>query len=384
MHHWTWRKPATVAAVLLGTLAFAACGGDDDDSGGSSAANTTNNSAPATTGGNDAVAAATKIADEASADIPYEGPTSGPAPQEGKSIAAITCAAAASGCVRGANGVKEAGKELGWNVRVLDGQGQASGQNAAIQQAVSQKVDGIVLIAIDAASVNQGMAAAKKAGIPVVSLQADNEVGDGPNQVTAEPTSGSKRAGESLAAWAIKDSGGKAKVATLSTTELAVTRNRKDAFSEQIAKCADCDVVKDETYLLSSAIKDVPLKVSSMLQANPDLQYLFVDVGQYGGLAAQAIQASGKDVKVLSVDCNPDDLENIKKDSPVAACAGHALETAGFAGVAALNNAFAGESTDGFVIPTKLIDKSNLPTTSTWRGDFDPAVEYGKLWGTAS
>ena len=372
----TRRTAAAAAAVVLGSLALAACGGDDESGGGSG-------ESASSGGGNASVEAAQKIVDESSADIAFKGPTEGPKPASGKSLAVVTCAAAASGCVRVATGVKEAGKLLGWNVRVLDGQGQAAGQNSAIQQAVSQGVDGIVLVAIDAKSVNQGMAAAKSKDIPVVSIQADNEVGTGTGQVFAEPDSGSKVAGSSLGAWTVVDSGGKAKAATLSTTELVVTRNRADSFKAEVEKCDGCEVVKQETYLLSSAIKDVPLKVSSMLQANPDMQYLFVDVAQYGALAAQAIQSAGKDVKVLSVDCNPDDLEAIRGgNSPVKACAGHALETGGWAAVGALNLALNGETdASEFVVPTKLIDKDNAPEGDLWRGDFDPAAEYGKLWG---
>jgi ribose transport system substrate-binding protein len=373
----TRRKAAAAAAVVLGSLALAACGGDDDSGGGSG------ESASAGSGGSGAsVDAAQKVVDESSSDIAFKGPAEGPEPESGKSLAVVTCAAAASGCVRVATGVEEAGKLIGWKVRVLDGQGQASGQNNAIQQAVSQGVDGIVLVAIDAKSVNQGLAAARSKDIPVVSIQADNEVGTGAGQVFAEPDSGSKVAGSALGAWTVVDSGGKAKAATLSTTELVVTRNRADSFKAEVEKCDGCEIVKQETYLLSSAIKDVPLKVNSMLQANPDMQYLFVDVAQYGALAAQAIQSAGKDVKVLSVDCNPDDLEAIRGDSPIKACAGHALETGGWAAVGALNLAFHGEAdASEFVVPTKLIDKDNVPDGELWRGDFDPAAEYGKLWG---
>jgi len=375
-----WRSAAAVG-MAVGALAFAACGSDDDSD--TTAATTGGGEASATTVSEGSAGDATAIVEEATADIAYEGPTSGPAPEPDKQIAVIPCAAAASGCVRVADGATEAAKQIGWKVRTLDGQGQASTQNSAIQQAVSQGVDGIVLVAIDSSSVSQGLAAAKQANIPVVSIQADNEVGEGANAVTAEPASGSTRAGEALGAFAVADSDGAAKVATLSTTELAVTRNRTDAFIEQVEACEGCEVVKQETYLLSSAIKDVPLKVSSMLQANPDIEYLFVDVGQFGALATQAIDQAGKDVKVLSVDCNPDDIENIANDTANVACAGHALETGGYAALAALNFAFADETAaaEELVVPTKLITADNLPSEPVWKGDFDPTEAYAELWG---
>ena len=359
---------ARVATALCGAslLLVAACGGADDSKDSVSTSD----------------APAAEIVDRATSDIPFEGPETSPAPTSDATIAIIECAAAAAGCVRVASGVQDAGDLLGWEVKVLDGQGQASGQNAAIQQAVSQGVDGIILAAFNSEAVSQGMTAAENAGIPVVSVEAGNPVGDGPTDVYAEPDTGAVAAGEMLAALVATDSDGKAKVATLTTDEVPVTVQRHDAFMDQIDKCTGCEVLEEQNYLLSTAIKDVPLKVKSILQANPDLQYLFVDIGQYGALAVQAIDEAGSDVKVVSVDCNADDLANIESGDTQLGCAAHGLESGGWAGVGALVFALGDEETaDDFVVPTKLIVKDNLPDGDIWQGDFDPEDAYGQLWG---
>ncbi|WP_100810002.1 MULTISPECIES: sugar ABC transporter substrate-binding protein [unclassified Microbacterium] len=362
---------AIAATAVIAALVFSGCSSSSPDA------------SPETPQGSEGVSQdMIDLVAQASGEIGFEGPASSPGIVPDQSIAVITCAAAAAGCVRVAEGVKAAGELVGWSVSELDGQGQAAGQNSAILQAVSQGVDGIVLVAIDSSSVSQGMSAAADAGIPVVSVQADNVVGNAPTDVYAEPVSGSLRAGEALGAYAVVESDATAKVATLSTDELAVTRNRTAGFVEQIDACSGCEVVDTQNYLLSKAVTDVPLLVSSMLQSHPDLDYIFVDIGQFGALTAQAIQSAGSEAEVLSVDCNPDDIVLIRDGAGQSACAANALGAGGWAAVAALNFAIAGEPTpEGLVVPTKLITVDNLPDTDEWAGDFDLAAEYGAFWG---
>lgn len=323
------------------------------------------------------------LVESASADSTFNAPANSVDIVPDQTIAVIQCAAANSGCIRVSDGVVEAAELVGWNVVELDGQGQASGQNTAVMQAVSQGVDGIILAAFDSGSISQGMAAAAEAGIPVVSLLGDNVVGDGPTDVFAEPDSGSEKAGAVLGAFAVVESDGAAKVATLSTDELIVTRNRTENFVDQIEACNGCEIVDQQNYLISNALTDVPLIASSIIQNNPDLDYIFVDIGQFGAMTAAAIEQSGSDAQVLSVDCNPEDIVLLRDGKPQAACAAHALEAAGFAGVAALNYALAGESSAPaeLEVPTKLVTPNNLPAEDLWTGDFDLAAEYKNFWG---
>jgi ribose transport system substrate-binding protein len=361
-----------VAALMLAVTA--ACSSGSPSSSGGSGGSSGDSAA--------AVSAAQGEVDKASAPATFIGPSSTPPPPPGKTVAVVECAAAASGCVRGAEGVKQAAELLGWTVKVFDGQGQAAAQNTAVQQAISQGVDGIVLLAIPSANISSSMTAARSANIPVVSIEADNKVGTTGTDVFGEPDSGSKVGGKSLGAFVIADSQGKANVAVLHTTEFPSTVNRTDSFTEELKTCSTCTVSATQTYLLSSAISSVPLQVSSILQANPQVNYMFVDIGQFGALAVKSIQAARKNVKVVSVDCNPDDIQAIRTGTVQAACAANALETSGYAALDDLIRAFTNNPpSDQLVVPTKLLVKSNLPATDTWTGDFDPTQAYGKLWG---
>lgn len=365
------KRPTLAFTALVSlTMALTGCGSSD--------------SADETSSDEDssaAVSAAQEIVDTHTADVTFVGPDATPEAPSDKTIGVVVCAAAASGCVRVADGVEAAAELLDWSVRVFDGEGLASSQNTAVQQAISQGVDGIVLVAIPSANISQAMAAARDADVPVVSVEADNIVGDSGTDVFAEPASGSTQAGEDLGAFVVSDSDGEANVAILHTTEFPSTVNRYESFVEQLEACSTCTISEEQTYLLSSAITDIPLQVSSILQANPDVNYIFVDIGQFGALAVQAIESANKDVKIVSVDCNPDDIENIRDGGAQAACAAHGLETGGYAAIDELIRALAGEPASGeTVVPTKLILASNVPDGDTWTGDFDPDEAYGALW----
>lgn len=68
--------------------------------------------------------------------------------------------------IRGATKIAE---ENGWEVKVTDTQGNADQANAAMSTYATQGVDGILTLVFPATAVGSGLAAAKSAGVPVIS-----------------------------------------------------------------------------------------------------------------------------------------------------------------------------------------------------------------------
>src|SRR5271163_790899 len=77
------------------------------------------------------------------------------------------------------DGAKEAADKAGAQLVIFNANNQATAQNSAIEDYIAQKVDGIVLVAIDVNGVKPAISAAKKAGIPVVAI--DARIPDGDN-----------------------------------------------------------------------------------------------------------------------------------------------------------------------------------------------------------
>jgi ribose transport system substrate-binding protein len=81
---------------------------------------------------------------------PWNGPISGPTGQRNKSILYVSADQKNDGAHGVGQGAAEAAKVIGWNFRLIDGQGTVSGRRDALMQAASLKPDGIILGTVDA------------------------------------------------------------------------------------------------------------------------------------------------------------------------------------------------------------------------------------------
>ena len=75
---------------------------------------------------------------------------------------------------RNQNQFMRAAKVLGWKVNVVDAQGDPAKMASGIQSFVTQKVDAIVTIAVAPAAAQQALTAAKKDGIPAITIAGPN------------------------------------------------------------------------------------------------------------------------------------------------------------------------------------------------------------------
>ena len=322
-----------------------------------------------------------EAAQQATEPATYVGPTDSPPVATDKTVAVILCAAAAEGCVRIGNGFSEAAAVLGWQVKTLDGQGQASVYNTVMRQAIAEQVDGIVLVAIDSKLVGDAMAEATSAGIPVVSVVGGNTAG--PGDVFSEVSSQAQRGGEQLGNWLVANSGESAVVAMFHAPEFTDSRRRYEGGKSIIDTCAGCTIASDTQYVASTAAQDLPTQTKSILQANPEIDWIFTDIGGYGAAQVQAINELGvaDTVKLVSFDCNPQDLTNIRDGNVQVACDALQLEAGGWGAADELNRAFNGAPAGGDVIPIKVITKDNAPEGDNWDGDFDFRAQFQQLWG---
>jgi ribose transport system substrate-binding protein len=77
------------------------------------------------------------------------------------------------------DGAQSAADKNGVKLVIFNANDQSTAQNTAIENYITQKVDGIILVAIDVNGVKPAITAAKNAGIPVVAI--DARIPDGDN-----------------------------------------------------------------------------------------------------------------------------------------------------------------------------------------------------------
>jgi len=101
------------------------------------------------------------------------GTTSGATPTpaaEKLSIGQVTISATDDAMNQVSNGSKARATELGWDYTFIDPNGKVDQANAAIENLVAKKVDAIIVNVWTAAELGAGLAAARDAGIPVISI----------------------------------------------------------------------------------------------------------------------------------------------------------------------------------------------------------------------
>jgi ribose transport system substrate-binding protein len=380
------RRPvAAVAAVTVALGSLAACGSSSED------ASTTATSAPsaaATTAQTTAAASATDSVFAA-----FSGPVStwpGPdAPVEvtpGKHLTVITCGSTGITCVRVANGVAAAAKSIGYTTDVVDGRQQPTTWNQAIQSAITNKTDGIVLAAVPPVLVQGALAAAKKAGIPVAATLTPN--GEGP--VTRVNYDRAKVA-EANTAFIAKDSGGDAHVLQLADdADFPDLKQDGDLYPKLLTQyCDTCKVVKRLDFTAAVAPQRLPGDVAQALQSDPSITYVLVPFDTFNAFVIQGIRQAGKtdSVKIVGVGADPPSVDAIKQGIEVESL-GTPAEWMGWSAVDGLLRSFAGDAqaplikaaNSNYEVPLRYVTAENLPSSGGWDGGFDYAAKYGELW----
>jgi ribose transport system substrate-binding protein len=325
--------------------------------------------------------------EEATAEIDeWTGPESSPPAVKDKSFVVVPCSGAAEGCVRQADGFVEGAKALGWKTKMIDPQGDISKTNAAIEQAITLGVNGIFLVSVDPKTVSGSLAEARKQGIEVIDSGAGGpQSRPSPTGLSHEVSLHGPEEGEMVANFLIADSGGKANIALINDSEFATVVERVEATKKVLAACGECKISQEIDVPVTSVGTTLGSRVKSLLQANPDVEYVWAPYDAAANDIVQAVVEIGKqsEIGVTSFNGNSQNLEYIREGQAQVADVGEALEWAGWAGADDFNRIFNGQKppkNDG--VPAKLFIKSNLPAPGeAFEGDFDFRKKYQELWG---
>ena len=368
-----------VIVVLLVTAAFvvSACGSSDKSSGSSS----TTASKPAA---NDLSAAKEQLA-TATADVTaFTGPTTPTKATPGKHVVAVDTFSAAEGIKIFHRGFDPAVKALGWKLTTIDGKGTPQGYAAGIGQAITQKADAVVLVAITTSLVTNQLKQLKAAGIPVIAYSNVETPKDGlwVANIGYDPPTESK----DLAAFVATDSGGKANIAILNDPEFGVVAERANEFKKALpGLCPNCKVSNETDFQVTELGTQLGPKVKAVLQANPDVNYVWVAYDAALPPIITAIKQAGLKDKVKAVSYGGFDqgLQFLRDKNVLAATVANATEWQGYEAADTMQRVLNGEEPDPQgtnTDPIKLMTRENVPD-KPFTGDIDFAGEYEKLWG---
>jgi ribose transport system substrate-binding protein len=375
---------SAVRLTALGAAAVVAVAGCSRGSTSSSG------TAATATGACPSVVASAKTAVQAATDVkaPWTGPTTGPKAASNKLIVYVAQTMTNPGVAGAAKGVQAAAAAIGWQVRVIDGQGDQAGIQAAFGQALALKPAGIVIGGFDPGSIKTQITQANKAGIPLVGWHALSDPGPSSDpKLFSNVTTKVDDVAKISAQWIIAQSNGTAGVVVFTDNSIPFAAGKAKMIVSELGQCSSVKVLQTENIPIADAGNRTPQEFSSLVSRLSGTWTYSVAINDlYFDNAATPLRAAGRNgggapYNVGAGDGSSAAFQRIASKQYQAATIPEPLEQEGWQIVDELNRAFNGAQPSGYVPAVHVTDAANVGTSTFW----DPAngyqVAYKKIWG---
>ena len=406
----TAAAPATTAATAT-SAATASTASSDTTAAAGSSATTAGGASGAIPSGPEAFAPKTleeakALVDQYTKAVTSVGvtePTS-KKPDPGKKVVFLECSLPP--CKAFADGVEQATKLLGWTLTRLTYQFTPEGEQSSFQQAVDLAPDVIMSSGQTPSFTLQPRTEAKQKGIIFIDQSAvyetDSKTAVGRvDQDPAPPTVLVTPAGFVAfqngvlpASWAITQTQGKVKAIVVNVPDIPIVVPPAVSFQATLKNvCPDtCSVVNVDATATDIGT-NIPGKVVSALQENPDANYIFTTSGDFLLGVEAAVKAAGfNDVKIVDATPSQADLDSMHSGGIVEATTGLSNIVVGWRQVDAAVRYFNGDSIPSPVafsaddhsaaawLQTRIYTKDTAPTTNLWIAPDDYESIFKKLW----
>jgi len=367
-------------------VCLVACGG------GTGTSNTNATSAPKT---DDAYLkmAQDYVAMVTAAGTPWTGPTTGPTAQGKKLIVYVSSDQRNGGPQGAGDGAQDAAKIIGWDFRILDGQGSVQGRTTALNQAIALKPDGIILGNVDTQEQAPVIRRAAMLGIKMVGWH----IGPTPGPVNDPPvftnvTTDPREVAKAAAFYAVVDSNGAANVVLFKDSITTISTAKTNTSVELFKGCAGCKVLEIEDTPMGDLANRMPSLTTSLLtKYGKQWTYAIAVNDLYFDFSAPSLQAAGVDPasgyprQISSGDGSVTAFQRIRQHRYQIGTVAEPLHLQGWMCIDELNRAFAGQPPSGFVPPPHLFVTSNLDRDGGANNVYEPENGYKdiykKIWG---
>ncbi len=208
-------------------------------------------------------------------------------------------------------GAQKAADAAGLKLVIFNANNDPAAQNNAIETYIQQKVDGIVVVAIDTNGIMPAVNAAAAAGIPVTAVDAVLPAGPQKAQIGVDNEGAGKAMGEFFNKYVADSMGGKAKLGIVGALNSTIQNIRQKGFEDVVktnAGVANAGVV-DGRNVQDSALS----AAESLITANPDLNAIYAtgEPALLGAVAAVESQGKQDQIKVFGWDLTAQAIKGI-------------------------------------------------------------------------
>ena len=199
-------------------------------------------------------------------------------------------------------GAMDAAKKAGVNLQVIDSNNDPVAQVNAVETLTQQKVNGIVMVAIDAKGILPALQDAAKSGVKVVAVDAKIEDPSVKAFIGVDNAKAGTDFGEFVGKYVSDKLGGKAKIGIIGALNSFIQNQRKDNFIAAVKKAAGVTI---ENTVDGQNVQEQALAAAeNLVTSAPDLNVIYAtgEPALIGAIAALQAQGATKRVNLFGWD----------------------------------------------------------------------------------
>ena len=256
-------------------------------------------------------------------------------------------------------GAQKAADASGDKLVIFNANNEAAAQNSAIENYIQQKVDGLIVVAIDVNGIMPAVKQASDAGIPVVAIDAILPDGPQKSQIGVDNGKAGADMGAYFLDYAKKNMGGKAKFGVVGALNSYIQNVRQKGFEDAVKS----DGIEAAGVVDGQNIQDNALAAAeNLITGNPDMTAIYAtgEPALLGAIAAVQSQGKQDSIKVFGWDLTAQAISGLD-DGYVVAVVQQDPAGEGKAAVEALAKLTAGQSVEKSIsVPITIVTKDNV------------------------
>jgi ribose transport system substrate-binding protein len=199
-------------------------------------------------------------------------------------------------------GAVDAAKKAEVNLQVIDGNNDPAAQVNAVETLTQQKVDGIIMVAIDVKGILPALQDAAKSGVKVVAVDAKVEDPSVKAFIGVDNAKAGADFGDFVGKYISEKLGGKAKIGIIGALNSFIQNQRKDSFIESVKKVPGVSI---GNTVDGQNVQERALSASeNLVTSSPDINVIYAtgEPALIGAIAALEAQGATKQVKLFGWD----------------------------------------------------------------------------------
>src|ERR1700738_1273345 len=199
-------------------------------------------------------------------------------------------------------GAADAAQKAGVNLQVIDGNNDPTAQVNAVETLTQQKVDGIIMVAIDVKGILPALQDAAKSGVKVVAVDAKVEDPSVKAFIGVDNAKAGADFGDFVGKYISENMGGKAKIGIIGAMNSFIQNQRKDNFVTAVQKAPGVTI---GNTVDGQNVQERALAASeNLVTSSPDINVIYAtgEPALIGAVAALEAQGATKRVKLFGWD----------------------------------------------------------------------------------